>query len=224
MTDELTVNKKQGQEINCPCRECNRSTKHKIISEATLIGTFGSYDCEIYWATEYQIVCCLGCETLAFRRTNSNSEDGCIQISEDEWIDNIHEDIYPSPYKGRQPISDSHLLPSKIERIYKESLTALNSRQEVLCGIGVRAIIETVCKDKAAVGSNLYKKIDSLVSQGVLTQDGANILQKLRTLGNNAAHEVKPHTQKELGLAFDVVDHLLLGVYTLPENAKKTFK
>jgi hypothetical protein len=62
------------------------------------------------------------------------------------------------------------------------------------------------------------------VGLGVLTQDGADILHKLRTLGNDAAHEVKPHSLQELGLAFDVVDHLLLGVYILPDHAKKTFK
>lgn len=81
-----------------------------------------------------------------------------------------------------------------------------------------------VCKDKNAAGGDLFAKINSLVVLGVLTKDGANILHKLRTLGNNAAHEVKPHTPKELGLAFDVVDHLLLGVYILPEHAKQTFK
>jgi hypothetical protein len=104
---------------------------------------------------------------------------------------------------------------------------SVNSRadqQEVLCGIGIRAIIETVCKDKSATGGDLYTKINSLIPIGVLTQDGADILHKLRTLGNNAAHEVKPHTPKELGLAFDVVDHLLLGVYILPIQAKKTFR
>lgn len=224
MTDELAINKKQGQKVECACRECNRATKHEVVTEATLSGASGSRDYEIYWATEYQIVRCLGCETLSFRRTNSNSEDSYIQISEDEWIDNIHEDIYPSPFEGRQPISDSQLLPDKIQRIYEESLAALNNSQEILCGIGIRAIVETVCKDKAATGGDLSKKINSLVSQGVLTQDGADILHKLRTLGNNAAHEVKPHTPKELGLAFDVVDHLLLGVYILPEHAKRTFK
>lgn len=224
MTDEIAINKRQGQKLECACRECNRSTRHEIVVDATLSGSTGSHDYEIYWATEYQIVRCLGCETLPFRRTNSNSEDSPIQIGENEWIENIHEDIYPTPYDGRQPISDAGLLPDKIQRIYEESLGALNSRQEVLCGIGVRAIVETVCKDKAAAGGDLFTKINSLVSQGVLTQDGANILHKLRTLGNNAAHEVKPHTPKELGLAFDVIDHLLLGVYILPEHAKRTFK
>jgi hypothetical protein len=68
------------------------------------------------------------------------------------------------------------------------------------------------------------EQIDDLTKQGVLTTDGAAILHKLRTLGNTAAHEVKPHTQKQLGLALDVVEHLLMGVYVLPARASSTFK
>ena len=224
MTDDLVINKRQGQTVECSCRECHRSTKHEIVTEATKSGSSGSSEYEIYWATEYQVVRCRGCETLSFRRVNSNSEDSCIQVGEDEWEENIHEELFPSPHEGRQPLSDANLLPDKIQRIYEETLTALNGNQEVLCGIGIRAIVETVCKDKTAAGGDLFAKINSLVGLGVLTQDGANILHKLRTLGNNAAHEVKPHTPKELGLAFDVIDHLLLGVYILPEHAKQTFK
>ena len=224
MTDELVINKRQGQTVECSCRECHRSTKHEIVTEATKNGSTGLREYDIYWATEYQVVRCRGCETLSFRRVSSNSEDSPIQIGEDEWEENIHEELFPSPHKGRQPLSDTYLLPDKIQRIYEETLTALNGQQEILCGIGIRAIVETVCKDKSAAGGDLFAKINSLVGLGVLTLDGANILHKLRTLGNNAAHEVKPHTPKELGLAFDVLDHLLLGVYILPEHAKQTFK
>lgn len=224
MTNALVINKRQGQTVECSCRECHRSTKHEIVTEATKHGSAGSREYEINWATEYQVVRCRGCETLSFRRVSSNSEDSPIQIGEDEWEENIHEELFPSPHEGRQPLSDTDLLPDKIQRIYKETLSALNGQQEVLCGIGIRAIVETVCKDKSASGGDLFAKINSLVGLGVLTLDGANILHKLRTLGNNAAHEVKPHTPKELGLAFDVLDHLLLGVYILPEHAKQTFK
>jgi hypothetical protein len=224
MADDLALNKRQGQTIECSCRDCHRSTKHEIVTEATKSGCSRSRDHEIFWATEYQVVRCRGCETLSFRRASSNSEDSYIQIAEDEWEENIYEELFPSPHEGRQPLSDADLLPDKIQRIYDETLTTLNGRQEVLCGIGIRAIVETVCKDKNAAGKELFAKINSLVALGVLTQDGANILHKLRTLGNNAAHEVKPHTPKELGFAFDVLDHLLLGVYILPEHAKQTFK
>jgi hypothetical protein len=147
-----------------------------------------------------------------------------VQIGENEWEYQASVDVYPNPREGRQPLTDAGLLPDKIQRIYEESLQALNDTQPVLCGIGTRAIIETVCKDRNAIGGDLYNKINSLVGLGVLTKDGADILHKLRTLGNDAAHEVKPHSLQELGLAFDVVDHLLLGVYILPEHAKKTFK
>jgi hypothetical protein len=39
-------------------------------------------------------------------------------------------------------------------------------------------------------------------------------------MGNQAAHKVKAHSQNELNLAFDVVEHLLKTVYLLPEQAK----
>lgn len=224
MKNELAINKRQGQNVECTCRECHRITKHEITTEATLSGASGHHDFEIYWATEYQVVQCLGCETLSFRRTNSNSEDSPILVGPDEWEENIYEELFPSPHKGRQSVSDADLLPDKIQRIYEETLGALNNQHGVLCGIGVRAIVETVCKDKSATGHDLYTKINSLIGLGVLTQDGADILHKLRSLGNTAAHEVRPHTPKELSLAFDVVDHLLLGVYILPEHAKRTFK
>ena len=223
MVGELVLNKNQGKKINSLCRECQRDTKHEIINEATLNGSEGRAEYSVDWIIEHQIIRCLGCEAISFRRT-SGTEHDFVQIGEDDWEYQPLVDIYPNPREGRQPLADSNLLPEKIQRIYEESLAALNGEQPVLCGIGIRAIIETVCKDKKATGKDLYQKINSLVGLGVLTQDGADILHKLRTLGNDAAHEVKPHSIRELGLAFDVVDHLLLGVFILPEHAKKTFK
>ena len=114
-------------------------------------------------------------------------------------------------------------MPTNLKRIYDETLNTLNSGQAVLSGIGIRAIVETVCKDKNTTSGNLFGKINELVTLGVLTQDGADILHKLRTLGNDAAHEVKPHTNTQLGLAFDVIDNLIKGVYILPHHAKSKF-
>ncbi len=82
--------------------------------------------------------------------------------------------------------------------------------------MGIRAIVETVCKNKNANGKDLCEKINDLVIQGVLTKKDADILHKLRTLGNEAAHEVKPHNNATLALALDVIDHLIKGVYILP--------
>lgn len=89
----------------------------------------------------------------------------------------------------------------------------------VLAGIGLRALVETVCKEREAEGKNLEQRIDNLVAQGVLTLDGAEFLHSLRIMGNQAAHEVKPHPVADLNLAFDVIEHVLTGVYLIPNRA-----
>lgn len=208
------------------CSTCKRSTKHKILTNIYLTGEYGQEQYgEFYafvdWIDDYQIIECQGCESISFRKIYSDSEN-TEPIGPDEYIQVESEDIFPNP-EGRDVIEDNHLLPADLKRIYEETLNALNSDQPVLSGIGVRAIIETVCKEKGTTGRTLYDKINDLVTQGVLTNDGASILHKLRTLGNDAAHEVKPHTQSQLGLAFDVIDHLLKGVYILPHHASAKF-
>ena len=139
------------------------------------------------------------------RKTHNNSEDLTHFV-----------DIYPNPEDGRDAIDSDHLLPSNLQLIYNETIKSINFGQAVLTGMGIRAIVETVCKDKNANGKDLYAKINDLVKQRVLTKKEADILHELRIIGNEAAHEVKPHNNDTLTLALDVIDHLLKGVYILP--------
>lgn len=119
---------------------------------------------------------------------------------------------------------DTFYLPANVRRIYDETLIALPSEAPVLAGIGLTALIETICKEKNATGPNLLAKIDSLVSSGILTPASAAILHKIRTLGNAAAHEVKPHSDRQLGLAMDILQHLLKDVYILRKQVESEFK
>jgi hypothetical protein len=215
----LKKDEKINQKIDVPCGICKRSTKHLILTDILLNG-YEEPDGFYGWNNEYQIIQCQGCETVSFRKTHENSDD-MVMTGPNDWEPAKQVNLYPNHEECRLPLADIHLLPNNLERIYIETLNALNSELKVLAGIGIRAIIETVCKDKSATGTDLFLKVNNLVSQGVLTQDGAEILHKLRSLGNAAAHEVKPHSYVELGLAFDVVDHLLQGVYILPHHAKK---
>lgn len=59
---------------------------------------------------------------------------------------------------------------------------------------------------------------------GLLSVEGCDLLQKMRVLGNDAAHSVKPHTKEQLSVALDVVDNLLLNVYVLSHHSNTTFK
>jgi len=216
---EISTDKYAGKQTKVACMHCAGVTNHEILKSVEETGweELGP-DYYIHWDATNQIIKCCGCETISFRMLSSNSEevgpDGAIE----------HEELYPSRTEGRQPLNDDHLLPSDLERIYRETVSALNNKQPVLAGIGIRAIIETVSKEKNASGRDLFIKINDLVSKGVLTQEGSDILHKLRVLGNSAAHEVKAHKPVELNLAMDVVEHLLQAVYILPFHASRTFK
>jgi hypothetical protein len=146
-----------------------------------------------------------------------------MYIDEDEGVGYPieKEELYPSRVAGRNKLRRSDLLPIAISRIYDETHAALCNKQPILAGVGVRALVEAVCKEEPAVGVNLEKKIDNLVTKGVLTKNGAEILHGLRILGNVAAHEVKPHSELTLNLAMEVVEHLLMDVYILPASTDK---
>lgn len=209
------------EKIVVACAACGRQTNHAILQATEEKGSdptddgHNSFDCH----AEYQIIQCGGCDTVSFRKENSNSED---TDPDGEWI--VHEDLYPSRINNWQLIEDYHLLPNDLRRIYQETVSALNNDLPILSGIGIRAIIETVSKEKQAAGNNLARKIDDLVAKGVLTTDGATILHKIRALGNEAAHSVKAHTATEMKVAMEVVEHLLQAAYIIPYNATQTFK
>jgi hypothetical protein len=224
-TEEQEINKSAGEVIDVACIECKRATKHKVLAS---VETNGTEDCgggnSIDYGGGRQIIQCQGCETMSFRIETWNSEDydyndetGKIEICPSVTL-------FPSRSEGRAVIRDSYLLPTNVQRIYGETIKAHNNDQPVLSGIGIRALVESICKDKQAPGRNLADKINGLVTQGVLTAAGASILHQIRTLGNDAAHEVKPHKAEQLALALDVCDHLMQGVYILPHYANKTFR
>lgn len=220
MTVEVKYTKDDsiGKEIEAACGKCGDGTSHVVRASMKQQGSDEPQPGYSYeWINDYEIIQCGGCKTLSFRKVSSNSED----FGPDGYEDTV--ELFPSRVSGRSPINDYFLLPLALQRIYIETLKALNSDQPVLAGIGIRAVVETVCKEQSAEGRDLEKKIDDLVTKHVLTRAGADILQKLRVMGNKAAHEVEPHNVQQLGFAFDVIDNLVSSVYILPHHAQARF-
>jgi hypothetical protein len=216
-------NESKGQELKLPCTECATRTHHIVLQSVDVSGEEDLDDDRWYgWYEIYQIVQCQGCKSITFRRAYANSEDHVVDEYDSE--PKMLEYLYPNRVEGRKALRDLHMLPRKVLLIYDETHKALSEGLSVLTGVGLRAIIETVCKDKAATGKDLNRKIDDLVTKGMLTREGADILHKLRVLGNKAAHDVKPHSRDQLALAMDVAEHLLKGAYVFPRKAAATFK
>ena len=224
VTEKEEINKTRGEEIKASCSECARKTYHKVLVSLDKYGEEREKNFEFYWCSHYQIIQCQGCKTVSFRHLSSNSDE-YEPVGYEEFQQVEYEDLYPSRIEGRKGIDEGIFhLPTNIQRIYKETLQALNAKSPLLTGIGLRALVETVCKEKGASGCNLLKKIDDLVKKKILTPTGAQILHKIRTLGNKTAHEVKPHSNKQLDLAMDVVEHLLKDVYIIPKQIEAEFE
>lgn len=217
----ITPNETQNKEYHIPCAECIRETRHKVLQSIDIGGKqeMGEH-WDFYWTERYQIVQCQGCDSISFRRYYSDSEDYYHDDS-GNIVPTETVEIYPSRIAGRKKLNDSHRLPQNVRAIYVETHTALCSKQPILAVIGIRALVETVCKDNGANGGNLEKRIDDLVAKGILTSGNAELLHSLRILGNEGAHEVKVQDEKTLGLAMTIVEQLLNNVYILPAITAK---
>jgi hypothetical protein len=178
-------------ELKIDCRECLRPTKHNLIHSTNWIG--------VEWEEKYQIIQCLGCESFSFRRI----------IFKNNQSNNIKEiNLYPSRIKGRQKLK-IEALPPTIAEIYEEIHVALSNNLLVLATIGIRTLIEAVCDEKNSTARSLRDKINNLVDMKLLTPKNANNLNKLRSFGNMAAHEVKTPSEHMLHNSMDIIEHLL---------------
>ena len=180
------------------CRECLRPTKHNLLHSVDMVS--------VEWNEKYQIIQCMGCESISFCRISFQNN----QSNNKEEID-----LYPSRIRGRQKLKIESLPPT-IAEIYEEIHLALSNKLLVLATIGIRTLIEAVCDEKNSAARSLRDKINSLVDMKLLTQKNASNLNKLRSFGNMAAHEVKTPSEQILHNSMDIIEHLLKEVY-LPE-------
>jgi len=175
----------------------------------------------------YQIIQCMGCDEISFRKLYNDISQQ--QMSEE---DETTQELYPQRGAHSRPINPYRGLPVTIRIIYRETIDSYNANLTLLCGIGVRSIVEAICIDKSITGgkvktetgternsNNLDGKISSLASKGFLTTDNAEILNELRFLGNEAVHELSRPTIEELSLAIDIIELTIENLYMIKRKA-----
>ncbi len=213
MSISIKASKTNNETVTLLCDACRTTSVHLVVAAIDYIATLPD-DGFKHWGTA-QITKCQGCEEIAFRQV-CYSEEHPDEADELLFPPRCRNRIAERLYLG----NDIFGLPGVVLKIYTETLSALQHNMPTLAGIGVRAIIEAICKHQRINGRDLFKKIDGLCNKGLLTASGAKILHSIRLLGNDAAHDIKPPTEKQIVAAMKVIDHLLLGVYVLPGEAK----
>lgn len=241
--ENIEINKTKGEKIREYCNQCNSSTNHEVMQsidvDASQILTQNGDGIE--WTDNYQIIKCQGCDLISFRHLNWFSEN-MQQIGEDEWEDGKTTYLYPERSANIRIEKDFSHLPRLLRRIYSETVNCYNSDSRILCAAGIRAIIEGICSDQKVQDGPVVKqdgtlvlkedgvtpirnkslagKIDGLHEKGILTKASAEILHEHRFLGNEAIHELHVPTKEVLGLAMDIIEHMLNDLYEIPDKAE----
>lgn len=196
------------------CRECKRGTNHKILLKAEKKEY--SADEDIWTVSTFYTLQCQGCETVCLLEEYVCSEDYNPITGELETVTTV----YPSPFETKTPIEGSYYLPKIISKIYKECITAFNKKLPILTSIGMRAVIEAICKDKGVLSGNLAQKVDKLAEMGFMTKQEAELLHLNRYMGNASAHELQEPLEDELTTGLDITETTLRNAYILPEKAE----
>lgn len=154
----------------------------------------------------FQIVRCVSCDSLSFRRyfrMRNRSEAGLDE-----------EEIFPSRRLGMRQIDFTQIpLPINLLGLYIQTESAVWDGFGTLAAIGIRGLIEGICVDQKASGRSLDKKIDSLVSLGALNKRQAESLHTLRKIGNAAAHEAACFEPDEVALAWESLEMIVKCFY-----------
>jgi len=203
-----------GLVVRVLCDRCKQKTAHEILAAIDYSGESDDGDIQV-WGSP-QVIQCRGCDNICFRDTSTCSES----IGPDGY--EPEERLYPprtdQSLAGQLYLRDDiYDIPDVVQDIYLETLKAVEQDLPTLAGVGIRAILEATCQERKTNKRNLADKIDELVSMSLLTPAGAEILHGIRLLGNDAAHDMKAPNTKQITAALKVIDHLLLGVYVLPQ-------
>ena len=200
------------------CEECGSKTNHRVWASINESDESPGGDIQVW--IDHWVVQCLGCNTLAFCRRHRCSED----LGYDEDGNSIlipNDEMFPHRLPGRQRKEYGPDVPGKIRNLYEEAYTSLCNDLNVLASIGMRVVLEMVCRDKGLVKGNLCEKVDGLAEEGVVVPADAEILHNLRFFANESAHKAATHTKKELIAGLTVIEHLLTSLYVLPQEAKR---
>jgi hypothetical protein len=119
------------------------------------------------------------------------------------------------------PEDNVEVLPNPIGQLYEELVNAFESESPILAGIGLRALVESVCIDQKIQGKNLQVRIQGLHNKGLISAAELPILDKLRLIGNVSAHEIKSLLMQKLEIALGIINHVLISIYLLPKVNKK---
>jgi hypothetical protein len=120
-------------------------------------------------------------------------------------------------YPKLQPRELDSSAPDPVRSAFAEAALCQAAGAMRAAGVMYRSAVEEICKDRSATGSNLYNKIESLVSQG-LDQEVVNDLHEARMLGNDSIHDGLQYSADEVDDVANLIEEAVYALYIQPHR------
>ena len=205
------------------CLTCGGEIKHKILIELSKTEE-DKYD-KLY--SEYSLLECINCESITYRTDYYTSED-MIRIPTGPGDDDCEWDrlTYPTYYPTRdkelaQTNNIVKLLPETIQDTFKEVVTAINHKLEILSGLGLRTLLEQICKHFID-DNDLGKILDSFEEKGFISTKQRALLDDIRYIGNDSAHRAEMTNIGKHKLNLSVLINLIQLLFAYYKYEKPT--
>lgn len=108
-------------------------------------------------------------------------------------------------------------LPENIAKFYSQAITAFKGDSYDSSAMMSRKVLEVSVKSIHPEGAgSLYKRIESLAKEGIITNDLKEWAHIIREDGNESAHEEEPVTKEFAESILSFTELFLLYVFTMP--------
>ncbi|MDQ9818412.1 DUF4145 domain-containing protein [Acinetobacter bereziniae] len=204
------------------CLECKTEIKHEF-----LIGLEAQkpipYDI-LY--SEYELLKCINCDSITFRVDQFTADD--VVERADEYgeliMDRLSRPQY-YPTRDKELANTTHvinLLPESIQETFNEVVIALNNNLEILSGLGLRTLLEQICK-QFIQDDDLGGILRKFEEEGYISTKQRYLLDDIRYIGNDAAHRAQSNSLRKHKLSLSILVNLiqLLFAYYKYDAPKK---
>lgn len=200
------------------CPHCNNKSNMEIMAfihrhDDELLENEGMIE---YWRKWYLLLCSNCLKPVLYQEEYNSEWD---EYDEDERGMPILKPVVASELLYPHKIVFHHT-PLKIQKLYLEAdyLISINPRSSL---VKIRQLLEALCTDTKAVGSNLAERINDLETRGVIPATLSEMAHKLRKMGNFGAHENSASktniTREDAILTIKLCETILEYVYEAPE-------
>jgi hypothetical protein len=203
------------------CNRCSGKKRHEVLYHKKIEWSEElSDDFGIAGSDTYDLLQCLGCESVQFRHKKWFSEDYDPETGQPE----ITIRQYPPPTFRTSPKWLTDLLISDIDESIQgfilEIYIALQNDAPRLAVLGIRALLETIMIDKIGDKGTFVANVAAFEEEGFISKKQKEVIKPILEAGHAAMHRGYKPNKNEVVRLMDVTESIIETIYMNEQRIK----